>query len=281
MSAIVPYAARGVALSALSRYYRPYKRFKVAASAMRYIYKHRKGLRKSYRKARSFLSQKRKFGESIGSSSAKYENTHDPSAENIAYDNATLYSHDCSPITRSDTNRLDSRERDIINLRGIKIWATVYNERDQPLYMNFAMVALKNARVATDIASRTFRETGAQQRSVNFADVNIRSLERFHYPLNSDKLIILMRKRYVLDATTNDRPTGTKFQRNAGTGSYKIHNWYIPIKRQLRYRDNSNLSAVQPVFFIWWADTLEGSVPVTSYRMGFKATIVWREPKQS
>lgn len=276
MSAIVPYAARGLALSALSRYHRPYKRFKVAAAAMKYIYRHRRSIRKGYK----FLAQKRKFGESIGSSQCKYENSHDPSAEYIQYDNNTLYAHQMDAITRNTTdNRLDGRDRDVINLRGFKIWATIFNERDLPLYVNWAIVASKNNRTSTDIAVKTFRQTGGNQRAVNFDDADVRSMERWNYPLNSDKFVILFRRRYMLDTSTNDRPTGTKYQRNMGTGSYKTHRWYIPIKRQLRYRDSSNLSGVQPVFLIWWVDTIEGSVAAPSYRMGMKVTAVFREPR--
>ena len=153
----------------------------------------------------------------------------------------TLKFESLTNITKADT--IDGRERHNIQLSGIKILGEFQNVINEPLYLNVAVVHVRD--LTNQPEHEFFRHDGTV-RAIDFGN-ELSSLE-FHFSnLNTDKYGVLKHGRYRLNAGNSTEASGR---------TYMNLNWYIPIKRSIQYDGDAGAS-VDPgsnIYLLYWCD---------------------------
>jgi len=213
-------------------------------------------------------------GERIGTSNCKV-NTDTGSAQR---ETRTLHIINCTDMAHTSANEINARNRNLVNVRGIKICAEVNNQLNEPLYLNMALLSVKNGNVVSNVDF--FRSPDASQtRSRNFANT-LTSMDFHCLPLNSDQFTILKHKRYRL----NGKETNNDYVANNGNTFMNI-DWYKPIKRQIRFDENAQTLAETPIYLVYWCDrfgALTGTVSqANAMRFTWRVLTYFKEPKNS
>jgi len=253
MSSVVPYyafnkiarrTAFGVGRMAYSKYRsRAYRYGYAAVRAGRFSARAYRAGSKISRWARSRMRSKKRarsyIGKPVGSATAKkvlFRN-------NVGdIDSRTIYAFDTLDIERGGAN--DKRERDIVDVRGMKFCFEMTNQLAKPLYVNVAVVHDKRSNDETTTVSESdfFRGNG-ENRSVDFSTA-LSSQQMHCLPLNADRFTILAHKRLRL----NSKSAALSFQEGQGR-NYLNKDFYIPIKRQIRYNDDQGQSKI---WLLYW-----------------------------
>ena len=217
----------------------------------RYLYANRGKIRSAARSIRKFRKSRtkqkfsrRNIGEAPGTDNAKRAVTTDVAP--AQYPTRTLTQYGLCDIKQGMDP--DERIRRLVNVRGFKICCEYINLSNNPLYLNCAVVAPK-AGAATVEMDDFFRAADGSERGRNFAN-DLTAMEFHCLPINTDRYTVLKHKRHRLVPNTN----GSTYESHQGH-NYLNLDWYIPLKRQLRY-DSSLQSNPETgsVYFIWWAD---------------------------
>lgn len=246
---------------------------RAGARIARFAYRRWKKRRTGYRPAKRRRFSPRTIGENVGTSSSK-QSIQTRTASTLNRDTRTLYIRQLTNIDQGDGRNL--RERGVINCRGFKICFQMRNNLNQPLYFNVAILSPKNSGEVDE--SNFFRASGSSRGS-DFDNSKI-ALELHCLPINTDKFTILKHKRYRMNP---DPVAQDNFASQTGR-SYMTQEWYIKLKRQLRY-DSPDASGPTdgPVYFVYWADawfSVDGSVAVPSaFQIQERHLVYWREPK--
>lgn len=258
-------------------------RSRMAFQAASYVYRNRRGVKRAvrtigrayraYKKRKSMFSPKH-IGEPVGTSNCK--RTVQLNTALTAKDTRTQYIQNVTEIDHTTTNEIEKRQRQMVNLRGIKICVAVKNDLTVPLYFNWALLALKCGAGSVPNTGDFFRASQAD-RSKGFSTA-LNALEFHCLPINTDKYIILRHKRFRLAANG-----GTAY--TDGTGkSYMNFDFYQKIGRQIRY---NNLASVDPgagdVYVVYWADGFNGAASdlatPNAFDISQRYITYWREPK--
>ena len=190
----------------------------------------------------------------------------DASAKN----SRTLYVDDCTNIPRTTTNEITRRQRDLLDLRGIRVVFEVQRyflndvtKNGIALTMNYALISNRNNTSGTPSGTDFFRGTIA--RSEDFS-TNLSSTELNHSSINSDLYTVHAHSRVKVPVM----PTRT-YRNGAGNNVYEVESFpsitidkYFPIKRQIRYTDNTGQSCCNPVYFVYWFDRINNAAATTS-----------------
>ncbi len=254
-------AARGARLATLTvpqyRYARMAMRYGPTAARAggriaKWAYRRYKtGRRSGYSRAKRGRFSKTRIGEVVGSSNSK-PRIQVRNSLALSRASRTLYSENLT-VTDQGGNR-NERERGVINCRGFRICMAIRNNISEPLYVNVAVVSPKNA---GEITSANFFRASGQSRGSDF-DNSKTGLEFHCLPLNTDKFAILKHKRYRL----NNEESGS----NITGKNYMNIDWYIKLKRQLRYDDTTTTSPIDgAVYLLYWCDRFFGqdsNIPV-------------------
>lgn len=162
-----------------------------------------------------------------------------------------------SPTDLLNTNT-NSRERNVINLRGIKYFMHVRNNFDKPICFHYAIVVDRTplkAPVIGDFNKDFFRNPGYNtgDRSRDFS-TSVNGLDMAMMSINTDKFLVLKHKRIMIHQKLN------------GFGNYNpnMKNWvnisnYMPINRQIRYDigvDGIHYAFTR-IYLMYWADGLD------------------------
>lgn len=171
---------------------------------------------------------------------------------------------------------INERERNVVNVRGFKICLAVRNMIAQPVYFNAAVVSVRNDTVVT--TSNFFRAQGAE-RGQNFEN-SLTGLQMHCLNLNTDKFNILKHRRYRLAPDVND---SSNYQDNKGN-SYMNIDWYIKLKRQLRFDDDDQNTPIDsPIYLVYWCDAwtaAAGSTPIgNAVNVQDRHICYFKEPK--
>lgn len=240
---------------------------KWAAGRYRKRYTMRKG-RGYLRGAKRMRFSPKSFGEQVGTSLTKQRIMNNQNTTN--QNTRTLYALNLTAIPKGQGR--NQRERTLVNYRGAKCCISMRNNANTPMYMNWAVVHPKVDESTPPSTTNFFRSNG-NERGQDFD--NTLSSQQFHcLKINTDKFTILKHKRFRLGPANNISDYGTQ------TGnSFKNIEWYIKIKRQLRYEtDASTLPVTGNVYLLHWADRMfddSGQVPrggeisVQEYCVGF------------
>lgn len=205
-------------------------------------------------RARARAAKKRKFsprnfGERPGTDTAKKIDI--VNADNTLRNTRTLIQQDLSLIPFTGSNVISGRQREMCNLRGIKICMSVLNVLSHPLLFNVAVIAPKDS---NDGVSTTefFRGFGAD-RSQDF-DVALSAAEFHCLPINTDKYTVLWHYRRQLNPVA-----GTATYSTQSGKSYTFINKYVKIKRQIRFDYSTGVAENGRIFLVFWADRFAGA----------------------
>lgn len=254
---------RRAAASTIARAYRSYRRYRTSSTRKR---------RSTPRKQAARL----RVGHPVGTSTSKYRQTGQRSIDiGPPLNDRTLYAFDLTGIPQGDEPTM--RERDLINLRGIKVCMEVVNTTPAPLYFNFAIISPKGE---VNLNPIEFFRSYSDNRGTDFESPNISSLDYHCRPINTDVFNILHHKRYVL--TTGDAASkGEVYQGNAAIRVMR----YFPIKRQVRYRrqlEGEGDFCTTPIFFVFWT-AIAGfgteTAPQEAFRTDTRIVTYFRDPK--
>lgn len=237
----------------------------------------RNAAKKRYAAIRSNRPTKRSrvIGHKKGTGTTKRNVTQDRDV--IARNTRQLYHHNVISIPKTTTNEIDSRQRDIVFLKGIKLCYELLNLSAEPMCVNLAYIAPKHDN-DTDIAQEFFRGSG-DTRALNFS-TDLNSNDLHCRPINTDRWHILMHKRFKLDP--RELSTSITSQRHASTrSSYTTINHYLKINRQIRFNDDTSVQARSKIYLVYWFDkfmTAGGSnVQSNLLNVQFRTTLFFKE----
>lgn len=213
--------------------------------------------RRAYSKGRAAKRQRfgrTNIGHVIGTSSTKRNESIARNSVNMASKTLYLVGSGTGGLVQLDKqaggDSLNRRERDICNLRGLRICAEVYCIATTPCYYNFALV-YDRENLKQPLDQDFWRAQGGDDRSINFnidPGPPIVYRDSLHYhcaPLNTDRFVVLMHKRYLINGSQNVN----------GPKSYFARKWYVKIKRQLRFDGAAASTPVDgQIYGLQWCD---------------------------
>lgn len=177
---------------------------------------------------------------------------------------------------------IDDRQRDIVNVRGLKICLEIQNTTAVPIWIRMAIVIPKGS---STVSTTDFFRGYADARGTDFtvgSATGLNSNDLRCLPLNPDVMDIVWQHKIFLVGNT-DTPSNETINFQWGS-NYKTVDKYIPIKRQLLY-DGSTISpnGRTPVFIMWGVNIIgnQGAAVANAYRMFKRFIIYWKEPKQT
>lgn len=212
-----------------------------------------RAIRNRLKRKRTYKNTSSKAARSIGykkgTGTTKRTVTQDVNL--IARSTRTLYNTNVIEIPKTTTNEIDSRQRDIVFLKGVKLCFETRNLSAEPITFNIAYVSPKHD-LDSPFTDDWFRGSG-NTRSLNF-DHTILNSNDFHCrPINTDKWNILMHKRFKLDP--KDISTSITTTRHSSTRpSYMTFQKYLKINRQIRFNDDSSVQSRSKLHLVYWYD---------------------------
>lgn len=211
------------------------------------------------------------IGEQPGSSTCKVREVQ---KVDFLYDGRTLNSLDILsiPHTTGDGDNRNERQRQVANVRGWKICASIDNQRTNPLYFNIAVVVTKNGTFGTN----DFFRGRDDERSMNFS-TGLTSNEFHCLPINTDKYHVLMHRRILLNgssAVSNVNYSGS---------SYAIVDKWVTLGRQIRYETiDTATTANEDARLVFWADDFGASattaIQTDAFKMQASICCYFRDP---
>lgn len=212
--------------------------------------------RRRYSKLRT--ARMRRIGERIGSQSCRTTVVGLDSGT-VKKDGRSLYQQ--TLISVSKGSAMDQRERNIINVRGIKSEILVKNEFTAPLMLNIAIVSPKADAAITElgvVATKDFFRGYMGKRYQTFSEA-LSCIEMHYSGINTDIWHVLRHKRYMLgvgakNSTAYDDPNRP---------SYRKIKWYLKVRRQVRFEDDSTVPVDGQMYMVFWCDTFGGTPGLT------------------
>lgn len=221
--------------------------------------------------AKRYKFSARNVGAPVGVSNAKRSTVVDDTAN---FNSRSLDVKSLLQIAAGTS--INTRERHIINVRGIKICCEIKNTTAAPFYVNLAILAPKGN--ATGVVTTDFFRDSGPTRARDF-DTTLTSNELHCLPINADRYTVLRHKRFRL--VPGNAATATQSHQGYSYANYDV---YIPIKRQIRYDTASSADPESGnIFVCHWGDrfdTAGGAASVANeYRVTMYAVTYFKEPK--
>jgi hypothetical protein len=176
----------------------------------------------------------------------------------------------------TSTYLLNQRERDLIYLSGIKVCMNIEIALldSSQFYVNIALVSVNNTTWVS--GDEIFRNYTGTQRAKDFASNDLTAQERHCTPLNSDKYTVHKHIRAIMSPTYED-----------GQRLLKSFEFYVPIKRQIRYTGATDDETETKFRLIWWFGKVGSTISESLYAnraVGVVSeehmiTTVFREPE--
>jgi len=223
------------------------------------------------RKAKKAVRGAGRIGMPMGSSGSKKDVQ--LTTARTAYDGATLNYVRLTDIPRSTTDEINARTRSSCFFSGVSWKCHMFNDEKRPNKIHFAVVSMVRGKDPTSIGDGFFRSYSTS-RDVNFGT----TLDpiQYDYPINTDKLIVHARWSYTL-APLQDYNLGQTEE--VGPQSYRQAKRWLPVKRNLRFNDDSDDDCETPVFLVWWAKSISNSPGLegTSYYLSMDVVSYFHE----
>lgn len=194
----------------------------------------------------------------------------------------TLYSQDLTYIGHTDSNEVNKRQRDIINLRGFRI--NIQFQRDitatsRDLILHLAVIHDKGradaALTATNpIQTEDFFRGNSTNRAIDFQNT-LAGIEFNNLGINTDLYTVLAKKDYYMKSSAQD-----------GRSSFR-RKLYIKVNRQIRYDNevggtNEEVATDGRCFLVWWYEIATGqgasATPIAVGAHDRMCVTYWREP---
>jgi len=155
------------------------------------------------------------------------------------------------PPKSSNASSVSTRLKDKCFIKGIKFCMEVTNNKNDQLYFNYAILALKQRQGAliqvplpTSLPLDFFRNFNGNKRSCDFDDIQLDSNDYRCRPINQDKYHIFAHRRIrFVKNNSNFCPT-------------RAIDRYIKVNRQFNYSEEEGSEVVnQPLYLVYWCDT--------------------------
>jgi len=146
---------------------------------------------------------------------------------------------------KTTTNQdLNTRERDVIYVSGMKVNVHAFNTCGVDLYLNMAIITTK--KTATNVGLDLFTSPGGTSRAANFTNVGLTPFERHTLPINSDEYQVHWHSRVLM--------CNAAFPTNSNGLAPKLFELfkYVAINRQIRF-DGAAAESETGVYFVHWA----------------------------
>lgn len=213
---------------------------------------------RSNKKARYTTGSRQYIGRPIGEGNSRRTLTCNVSNKSV--DTRTLYSHDLTWISKNINNSIQDREREVINLTGFKIHMSLRGALDsvtqRPLVWNIAVICEKGKTESNDnqidaVADNNFFRGNSGFRGINFGTY-LSGQELNALSINNDIYTVLRHEKHQLTAWDTGTPQHE---------SFKTLEWWIPIKRQIRY--DAGEAGEYPMdgrcHLVYWAELAQGT----------------------
>jgi len=152
----------------------------------------------------------------------------------------------------ASVNNRNVRDRNQIYVSGYKVCIEVKNNLDEPCYFHWAILSPKD-RLDID-TNEFFRGMGAA-RGVAFDNSTLSSMTRFCAPINPDVFNVLWHSKTLLAGGADSSGGGTEETFSSGKSSYRAIRKWVPIKRQIRFDNSTDLVPKTDRFWlVFWAD---------------------------
>jgi len=176
-------------------------------------------------------------------------------------------------------NNIGKRNRDIINVKGVKIMMQYHNLLAKPLLLRFAIVSRKDAN-SDPVPEAFFRGHG----STRYADfgLGLSSLDFYGRVINSDVYTVHLEWKDKIDH--NPAAVGGSFYQPTNKGNYSITEKYIAVNRQFVYKNQSDVTPENGnLYLVIWAD--EAAAQTNSakiagaFNFGTRTVVYYSEPR--
>lgn len=203
--------------------------------------------RKIQKKWRSKRARRATIGRSVRSERCHRERM--LTTEPLNADSRTIYFSDLTNIGKTTTNDINGRQSQSVNISGIRTRFTFRNlSVNVPCRLVCCMLVPRNSNTISN--DGFFRDYNAS-RDVNFSTALTNQLMTT-LPISTDKYTVLWRINKTVMPASNS-PTNYGIQ--GGKSFVDIYR-YTPIKRQVRYNDDTGTECENKFFFVWWFDNL-------------------------
>lgn len=265
---------------------RPGRSYSVRPRRYRSRYRYGRRSRRARGKRRR-IRRTRYVGTPVGLGTCKRTLMNSNSDVGLLVPTRVLQSGDLTWIPKTTVNDINSRQRDIINLRGIRLEYSVGVQAaaTQPVILHMALVSFRGA---DDIpnnnqgwvspfpvqVSNFFRGNG-NSRTVNFS-ATLTSIQLHRLNINADNYNVISRWSHRFNTLADD------------SESSQVRNFrkYFPVRRQIRY-DSPEVPAERAtsgrILLVWWCDFMNGLGTAAGstadvLRMDHHHVTYWREP---
>lgn len=233
------------------------------------------------RERRQKVHQRNRIGMNPGSSGAKKDAQ--LTSDLVTYNDCALNFIDVTNIDKTTTNSINGRQGNACYFSGVKMHMRVYNNYSpqstpcRGLKFHIALVSPVRAKTVTD--DGWFRDY-VTSRDKNFTT----TLNEIEYddPINSDRYITHWKKSFSLGPLVRENNSATQtfqnFDQTGGSSMREMNTW-IPVKRNIRFNDDTNEDCETPVFLVWWAKVMENSPgqATNSYSMSMRLVSFFHE----
>lgn len=274
MSALIPYASSELAPSAMDLGISIGKHLGAAAlrKGTEWAKKERPAKARSSYKAKQRKNSARnmdRVGDPVGTSSAKWDTL------NIGYTDMTpetLQQLALLNITKfGGSTAYDRRLHDQLNFRGIKVCMNFRAEGalgTAKAMMNVAVISPRSDVTSASILppSDFFRNPTGSDRGIDFGDAALQSLDYYCSAINTDNYTVHKRMKFMIGPSSSSEGHKEKFI-----------DFYVPLKRQIRYESGSQFPEGRNLYLVWWFNASDGGTPLNSVRFSYRVTRYFKE----
>lgn len=209
-----------------------------------------------------------RLGERVGSSSAKWDKL---KAGLTNMNPHVLNQLQLLNITKFTSEAYNRRQTDQVNFRGIKFCMNFKIENaigTAKAWVCIAVISPKADLSSGDPIPNSdfFRSPNGATRDVDFGAAGLSNLDYKCLPINTDQYNVHLRKYLQVGPVTSNE--GLK---------ERLIEWYMPIKRQIRYNDNTNLPEGKNMYLVWWFSTSDAGTPANSLRVQYTIKRYFRD----
>lgn len=228
--------------------------------------------RKASRKRKTWSRQH--IGERVGTSTSKRDNIREIGLRSLNSRTLDVTNLTDNLSKATGLNEVNARQRQIVNLRGIKFCFTHQNREPTPYVLHYAVLNPKGDQ--SGVGTTDFFRGHENERAQNFANV-LTGLQFECLSINTDRFNVVLHKRIRLVPDSS----GFGFVTNSGNNWGSYHK-YIPIKRQIRY-NTTGQTIDGSLYLVIWCDsilTATGTTPVSNaMQIAEHHVMYFKEPK--
>lgn len=261
--------------------------------------------RRGYKRRRTAWKRRARYqlGERVGTGTTKKNLSTNSDDSLLAIATRTVYSKPIITIGRGD--QINQRQRDMINLRGIKMEWNVISLSTAYTVLNWCVIAPKvsagsgSANPNNSLATSELWRGYQNLRAINPNAATWSGMDRVNAQINTDMFTVFKRGKIQLNPgrKTVDRYSGEISNRvtppidpdqevfHTEKGAcFRQKKVWLPIRRQIRFDPTiDNNCPAEQIWFMWWLDNPfqdSGGLPETA-AAGLMARFIiyFKEPK--